>query len=400
MSGEAIKAPGWPLDGVRILDLSRIIAGPMATQILADCGADVIKIEAPGIGDPARGYIAQRPGDERSPLFMTLNRNKRSVVIDAKTDAGLEALLRMVGMVDVVVHNFRPGVMPRLGMGADEMLAAHPRLVICEISGFGDVGPRRDWAANDVIAQAYSGIMSFTGEVDSRALRAGPSIADMTTALYAAIGILTALYRRRSSGVGAIVRTSLYESALGLVAPQLAEYWLTGTVPRPMGNGTSMGLPNDSFPTEDGSVLIAAVDEAVWRRLCAGLGAPGMAEDPRFATLRMRRLHRSELTESVSALTLRFKKAECVRLLQSAGVPCAPVNNLAEVAEDPQFAALSMAAHAEPDVELAEPLVRLPFRVTGCDASIRSAPPRHGQHTAEVLAEFGIDIGEMTSSGG
>jgi crotonobetainyl-CoA:carnitine CoA-transferase CaiB-like acyl-CoA transferase len=387
---------GLPLVGVRVLDLSRIIAGPMATQILADCGADVIKVEAPTLGDPARAYTSQRAGDQRSPLFLTLNRNKRSVVIDLKTTEGAEAARRMARVVDVLVHNFRPDVMPRFGMGAEDLLASNPRLVVCEISGFGDVGPCRDWAANDVVAQAHSGIMSYTGEVGGRQLRAGPSIADMSTALYAAIAIMMALYRRQSSGIGSIVRTSLYESALSLVAPQLAEYWLSETVPRPMGNGTSMGLPNDSFPTKGGPVLIAAVDESVWRRLCAVLGVPDMADDPRFRTLPDRRAHRAELTEAIAELTIRQDRDDCVRRLQSCGVPCAPVNDLADVAGDPQFASLAMTAEVTPGVALAETLVRLPFRMSGCDTRVRMPPPKLGEHTDEVFAELGIGFGRTT----
>ena len=374
-----------PLAGVRVLDLSRIIAGPMAAQILADCGADVVKIEAPGVGDPSRTYVAE--GDElgRSPLFSHLNRNKRSVVLDLKDAEHRNALLAMVRECDVLVHNFRQGVMERLGLSYAGLREINPRLVYCSISGFGDRGPYRYRAANDVVAQAFGGVMSFTGEVGREPVRSGASIADMTTALWAAIGILTALVERGRTGSGRDVTTSLFEGQLSLAAPHLIEYSLTGVIAEPMGSGTKVGLPNGTFPTRDRPVLIAAVDERVWQRLCTAIGAPELADDPRFTTLPDRRANRAALEKAIAARTEKMTSEECLDLLERAGVPSGPINNVADVVNDPQFQALDMFADLTNDDGNPERVLRLPFSLDGGRFVLRSSAPALGRDTEAAL---------------
>jgi crotonobetainyl-CoA:carnitine CoA-transferase CaiB-like acyl-CoA transferase len=375
-----------PLAGVRVLDLSRIIAGPMAAQILADCGADVVKIEAEGIGDPSRTYVAE--GDElgRSPIFGNLNRNKRSVVLDLKDPEGRAALLDMVRGCDVLVHNFRQGVMERLGLSYPELRELNPRLVYCSISGFGDRGPYRYRAANDVVAQAFGGVMSFTGEMGRQPVRSGASIADVTTALWATIGIMTALFERTRTGSGREVTTSLFEGQVYLAAPYLIEYVLTGVIAEPMGSGTKVGLPNGTFPTKDRPVLIAAVDERVWQRLCAAIGAPELAADPRFATLPDRRANRAALEDEIGGRTGRMTSEECLDLLQRAGVPSGPINSVADVVDDPQFKALDMFAGLTDDDGHPQPVVRLPFSLDGGRFVLRGSAPALGRDTKEALA--------------
>lgn len=374
-----------PLAGIRVLDLSRIIAGPMAAQILADCGADVVKIEAPGTGDPSRTYVAE--GDElrRSPIFDNLNRNKRSVVLDLKDPAGRTALLDMVRGCDVLVHNFRQGVMERLGLSYADLREINPRLVYCSISGFGNRGPYRHRAANDVVAQAFGGVMSFTGEIGRDPVRSGASIADFTTALWASVGILTALVERHRTGRGREVTTSLFEGQVNLAAPYLIEYALTGAIAQPMGSGTKVGLPNGTFPTKDRPVLIAAVDERVWRRLCEAIGAPDLADDPRFATLPDRRTNRGALEAAIAALTEKMTSDECLDLLQRAGVPSGPINNVADVVADPQFQALDMFADLTDDDGHPDRVVRLPFSLDGGQFPLHAGAPALGRHTKAAL---------------
>lgn len=374
-----------PLAGVRVLDMSRIIAGPMAAQVLADCGADVVKIEAPGVGDPSRAYVAE--GDElrRSPIFSNLNRNKRSVVLDLKSATERDALLEMTRGCDVLVHNFRQGVMDRLGLGYADLRAINSRLIYCAISGFGNRGPYRYRAANDVVAQAFGGVMSFTGEVGRQPVRSGSSIADVSAAMWATIGVMAALLERARTGVGREVTTSLFEGQINLAAPYLIEYCLTGTVARPMGSGTKVGLPNGTFPTQDRPVLIAAVDERVWRRLCAALSLSELADDPRFALLPDRRANRKQLEAAISERTSQLTSWECLDRLQNAGVPSGPINTVADVVNDPQFQALDMFADLTNADDVPERVVRLPFSLDGGEFPLRHSAPALGQDTQRAL---------------
>jgi crotonobetainyl-CoA:carnitine CoA-transferase CaiB-like acyl-CoA transferase len=383
-------SPVLPLESVRVVDLSRIIAGPLASQILAGLGADVIKVELPGDGDPCRAYVAQ--GDTRgiSPLFRSLNRDKRSIVMNLKDADGLDIFSDLVSGSDVLVHNFRPGVTERLGISYQDMAPLNTRLIYCAISGFGDVGPLRTKAANDVIVQAFSGVMSFTGPVGGSPVRCGPSVADLTAGLYAAIGILTALYERTETGIGREVKTSLYEGQLNLVAHALIEYWFNGSVPEPMGTGTRVGLPNEAFPTQNGSVLIAAVDERLWRFLCVALELPEMAEDPRFVDLPARRRHQPELFNAIAERTRTMTTEQCAAVLDAVGVPCGPINRIDAVACDPQFEALGMMQEiSAPGGEL-QRLIRLPLSFDGRRGEVRRTAPDLGADTRAILSEIGV----------
>jgi crotonobetainyl-CoA:carnitine CoA-transferase CaiB-like acyl-CoA transferase len=378
-----------PLDGVRVLDLSRIIAGPMATGILADFGADVIKIEEPSLGDPSRAYVAEGDEGAVSPVFEQLNRNKRSICVNLKDEAGIDVLYQLIRSADVLVHNYRPGVAERLGFSYGEVSKVNPALVYCAISGAGEVGPLRTYAANDVITQAYSGVMSFTGERDGSPVRCGPPIADMTAGLYAAIAVMIGLFQRGATKLGCEVRTSLLEGQLSFVAPSILEYMRTGFVPQPMGSETRVGLPNGAFPTADGHVVLAAVDERVWVRLCAALGIPETATDSRFKDLSARRANREALFEVVAGRTRNMSTHICVEQLSAAGVPCAPINTIADVVESAQVAALGVIADKDcGGGDLRVPLVLNPITVAGRRPGVRSGAPMLGQNEQEVFAEL------------
>lgn len=382
------QAAARPLAGIKVLDLSRIIAGPLAGELFAGLGAEVVKVETPDGGDPARHYLAQgyTAGENGlSPLFEDLNRDKKSVVLDLKSDEGRRHLLRMAKSADVLIHNFRPGVADRLGVGYDAVSAANPRLVYCSISGFGDSGPFRTKSANDVIMQAFGGVMSFTGPVDGPVVRAGVSVSDYSTGLFAAIGTLAALMERTVTGRGRHVRTSLFESTVNVVGHNIVEYWINGYVPAPLGTGTSMGLPNEAFPTTDGSVLIAAVDESLWRRLCIALGEPELAIDPRFVTLMDRRAHRSELRDEVSRLTHALSTEECLGRLDREGVPCGPINRIDEVVATPQFSALDLMQEVPVGDGTTRKFVRLPFSFDGDYPQVQAVAPALGVDTERIL---------------
>jgi crotonobetainyl-CoA:carnitine CoA-transferase CaiB-like acyl-CoA transferase len=400
-----------PLAGIRVVDFSRIVSGPFATQILGDLGADVIKVEFVGTGDEVRTYgvdksldpltAARRPG----ATFLALNRNKRSIAIDVRADAGREAALRLLDSADVVLENFRTGVMDRLGLGYDAISARNPGVVYCSISGFGTSGPLAEKPANDVAIQAQTGLLSIIGEPGGPPVRIPTPVCDMTAGLYAVIGILTALGVSRETGRGQHVATNMFEGQLSMLAIMLVDYWTTGYLPQKMGSRTRMGQPNQAFPTEDGWVCIVAANESAWVRCCQALGVPELADDERFATLADRYAHVDELADTLSALTSKMTTEECVERLERARVVCAPVNTLQQVTEHPQFQALraSGGIASTPVGDLGEvPLVLSPIHLSQARITPPLAPPMLGEHTDELLADLGYteqEISELRRQG-
>jgi crotonobetainyl-CoA:carnitine CoA-transferase CaiB-like acyl-CoA transferase len=404
-------AAGAPLAGIRVVDFSRIVSGPFATQILGDLGADVIKVEFVGTGDEVRTYgvdkslepqaAARRPG----ATFLALNRNKRSIAVDVRTDAGREVALRLLDTADVVLENFRTGVMDRLGLGYAAVSSRNPAAVYCSISGFGTSGPLAEKPANDLAIQALTGLLSIVGEPDGAPVRVPTPICDMTAGLYAVIGILAALGVSRESGRGQHVATNMFEGQLSMLAITLVDYWTTGYVPQKMGTRNRMGQPNQAFPTKDGWVCIVAANESAWVRCCQALGAPELADDDRFRTLAERYAHVDELGDALSALTSMMTTAECVGRLEQARVGCAPVNTIQQVTEDPQFRALRAAGGvaSTPVGDLGDvPLVMSPIHLSGAPFDAPLAPPLLGEHTDELLTAAGFtehEISEMRRQG-
>lgn len=381
------------LTGIRVLDFTHIFSGPQTTQILGDLGADVIKVERIDGGDPARRYGQGVDDDGVGASFVALNRNKRSITVDMTSAEGIEVIRRLVESSDVLVQNFKTGQMARWGLDYDAVHAMNPRLVYCSISGFGSEGPLAARAANDLVIQAYSGLLSFTGEPSGRPVRVGTAVADLTAGTNAALGIMAALFQRERSGQGQEVRTSMLEGLVSMMNYFFVDYWQKGNVPEPLGTANRLGIPNQAFPTADGWIVISNANEPMWVRCCEALGIPELARDPRFDSLAHRYAHTEALVEAVTATTRGFTTEEALRRLGEASVSCGPINDLPAVADDPQLDALGMFFDV-PVADGQERVVGTAFSLGDSPLRARRGVPDVGEHTDEVLAELGYDASQ------
>ena len=379
-------APEGALTGMRVLDLTQVMAGPFCTMVLADLGADVVKVENPDAGDQTRRSWGRSGRGEDSRAFLALNRNKRSVVLDLKSPEGLAEFHRLVATADVVVENWRPGVAARLGVDYDTLAVIRPSLVYASISGFGQSGPYADRPGYDLIAQAMTGVMSITGEPGGRPVKSGIPVADLGSGLFCAVGILAAWISSRDTGHGQHVETSLFESVLALAVWESTEFWDTGRVPAKLGSANRMSAPYQALATRDGFVTIGANNDRLWRRLCAALDLPDLPGDPRFATNPGRMENRAQLVEVLEERLVERGTAEWVDLLLAAGVPAGPIQDYRQVLEeDPHVKARGMVQRLQHPVEGELPVLASPLRLSRTPPSIRRPPPLLGQHTDEVL---------------
>jgi crotonobetainyl-CoA:carnitine CoA-transferase CaiB-like acyl-CoA transferase len=383
-----------PLAGVSVLDLTQNVAGPFCTLILGDLGADVIKVERPDQGDEVRAWTPPRWNGE-SVMYLTLNRNKRSLALDVKAPEARPILDALVRRADVLVQSLRAGAVEALGIGPAAARAINQRLVYCSVTAFGTQGPLRDLPGYDPMMQAQAGLMSLTGYPGQPPVRAGTSLVDMGTGMWAAIGILAALRERDRTGQGSEVTTALFDTALAWVPYQLLGYLATGEVPRSHGSGAAMIVPYQAFATRDGHLMIAAPTNALFARLSEALGHPELAKDPRFTDNPRRVQHRDALIPVLAAATRTEPTLALLERLRAAGVPCAPIQTVDQVAADPQTQASDMLTptpHAEiPDLRT----VALPLRWDGVRPTPRRSPPHIGEHTAEILAGLGLGAGEI-----
>jgi formyl-CoA transferase len=378
------------LEGLRIVDLTQVMAGPFCTMLLADLGADVIKVEPPA-GDLSRSMGGDRlklKGDDRAP-FMALNRNKRSVVLDLKVPDDLAQLLALVRDADVFVENFRPGVAARLGIGYDALKAINPRLVYASISGFGQTGPYADRPGFDLIAQGMSGIMSVTGAPGGEPVKSGVPVSDLAAGLYAATAILAALHSRERTGKGQWVETSLFEAALGLSVWESTEYFATGEAPVALGSAHRLSVPYQAFRAADGWLTLAALTQAHWERLCTVLGRPDLATDPRFATNAQRMAYRDDLVAEIEAALSSGTVEDWVTRLLAEGIPAGPLYDYAQVFADPHVAARQMVETLDHPVEGPVQTLGIPIKMVGTPPLVRLHPPLLGEHTAEVRTALG-----------
>lgn len=377
------------LDGIRVVDLTQVMAGPFCTMLLGDMGADVIKVEPPGGGDLSRsmgGAGLRMKGNDNAP-FLALNRNKRSVTLDLRSQSGLEAFRALVATADVVVENFRPGVTARLGVDYETLAALNPRLVYASISGFGQSGPYADRPGFDLIAQAMSGVMSVTGEAGGQPTKCGLPISDLAAGLYAVGGVLAALLARERTGRGQHVETSLFEAALGLSVWESTEYWATGRTPRAWGSAHRLNAPYQAFRTADGHMVLAALTASQWTNLCDALGRAELADDPRFATNEDRMAHLPDLVKEIEAALAGDTTDAWVETLLAAGVPAGPLRSYPEVFDDPHTRARDMVEDVEHPVEGIVRTLGFPLRMHGTPLRVRRPPPLLGEHNRDVLAE-------------
>jgi CoA:oxalate CoA-transferase len=383
------------LSDVKVLDLSRAAAGPFCTMMLADMGADVIKVEMPNTGDDCRHFGPPFIGGE-SPYFLIMNRNKRSVTLNMKAQRGKDILKEMVCKCDVLVENFRPGAMARLGLDYEQLRPLNPGLIYCSITGFGATGPDAHLPGYDLIAQGMGGIMSVTGEPGGRSLRVGIAQADLTTGMFAAYGILTALHHRGNTGEGQKVETSLYESQIAQLTFQAGRYFATGESPEAAGNQHPIIAPYESFKTNDGEVNIAVGSQPLWSNFCNVMDLGDYEKDPRFESNAKRVENREALIQIIEEKTSQYGLAEICEILNEAGIPNGPVRKMHDVLNAPQTIALEMVQELDHPVAGKIRVTGIPVKMSLTSGDLRIPPPVLGQHTAEVLNELlGIDSAEV-----
>ncbi len=380
-----------PLSGLTILDLSRVLAGPYCTMLAADMGARVIKIEHPKGGDDTRAWGPPFLAGE-SAYYLSINRNKESVALDFKSPEGREVLASLVARADVLVENFRPGTLDRIGLGYAEVSARHPNLIYVSISGFGQTGPRRDEPGYDAVAQAESGMMSITGESDGAAVRVGVAIADLAAGMFAFQGMLLALLARARTGRGQLVDISLLDSVTGLLTYQAARYFATGDTPARAGNRHMTIAPYDTFDTADGVLVLAVGNDAQWHRLCDALGLEGLRADPRFGSNEGRVQAYAPLRAALASVFAKRALEPLVAELRDAGVPCGAVRSIGEALADPQIFAREM-VEVLPHASIGDvKVLGIPTKLSDTPGRVKTPPPTLGEHTQAVLSkDLGLD---------
>ena len=385
---------GGALAGIRVVDLTRALAGPYCTLMLADHGADVVKIEIPGTGDETREWAPPHMNGI-SAYYLAINRNKRSVTLDLKHPDGKRVLERMIERADAVVENFSPGVLGRLGFPDDRVRAMNRRAILCHISGFGQDGPGRAWAAYDLVVQGMGGVMSLTGPPDGDPVMVGVPQADIVAGMFAAFAIVAALEARHRTGEGQVIDATMIGGQVALLSRQAARYFADGTVPRPEGNVHASIVPYQTFKAMDGFVNICCANNALFERLCRAIDLEDLLEDARFADNGSRVANRHELTALIDARVSRMKKADLVRKLREVNVPVGPINDLHEVFTDPVVRHLGLIAEVDHPTAGRVRAPGIPVRLSGTPPSVRSHPPLLGEHTDQILEELGFTSAEV-----
>lgn len=376
-----------PLAGIRVLDLTRVLAGPYCTMFLGDLGAEVVKIEEPRMGDDTRGWGPPFAGGE-SAYFLAINRNKKSVAIDLKTEEGAEIVRRLAQVSDILVENFRPGTMDRLGLGEKTLRSLNPRLIYASLSAFGPDGPMKDWPGYDLIVQAWGGLMSITGMPDGEPTKVGVAIIDIVAGLMLGKAIVAALFARERTGIGQKVETSLLEAQVACLINAGSNYLVGGMIPGRWGNAHPNIVPYQSFKTRDGYLVVGVAGEAIWHRLCRAIGREDLENDPRFAKNAQRVEHREELIRILSAIFLERATDRWIALLTEAGIPCAPVQTIDRVFGSTQVLQREMLVEVEHPTAGRVRMAGLPVKLSQTKSSIRLPPPLLGQHTEEILGTW------------
>jgi crotonobetainyl-CoA:carnitine CoA-transferase CaiB-like acyl-CoA transferase len=381
-----MSAASWagPLQGIRVLDFTRVLAGPAASLALADLGAEVLKIEPPETGDDTRLFPPFR--DQVSHYFLSVNRGKKSIVIDLKTDAGVTLAKDLAAKCDILIENYRPGVMDRLGLGYEALSAINPRLIYCAISGFGMTGPLRERPSFDIVLQALSGALSVNGEVGGAPIKMGIPLGDLVGGINGPIGILAALYERGVTGRGRLIDVSLLDGMIGMLGYLAQLAFFTGKDPQPQGSQHPNLVPYGTFPARDGSIIIACLTNSFWERICRALDVQHAISDPRFDTLERRRDNRSLVNEMISAITRQRSVHELVELLTQHDVPHAPILGIQDALSQPQAQAREMVVETDHAVLGMIPIVNRSIKFPGDAQPVPPAPPALGEHTDEILS--------------
>ena len=383
-----------PLAGVKVLELAQIMAGPTCGMLLADLGADVIKVERVPGGDDTR--LMDRPSVHgESAAFMAMNRNKRGIALNLKLPAAQDVLKRMVARADILTENYRKGTMEKLGLGYEALRAVNPRLIYCSISGYGRTGPYADKGGFDLIAQGMSGLMAITGEPGGAPVKSGAPVCDINAGLLGALGVLAAYVHRLKTGEGQLVDTSLFEAGIQQTYWQAAMYFATGVPPGPSGSAHILSAPYQAFRAADGWLTIGGANQPNWERLVRVLGAPEWLEDPRFSSNAERMKNLDALTEIMSARLRTWKIKDLIAALEAVGVPCGPINSIADMAADPQTLAREMVVELEHPRAGRTRALGLPIKLSATPGKVTRPAPIFGQHTREVLAEFGFSAAEI-----
>jgi formyl-CoA transferase len=380
-----------PLTGVRVLDVSQVMAGPFACMLLGDLGADVIKVEPPGGGDQTRGSMGFKLKGDDSMGFLNMNRNKRSVALNLKSDAGREVMWRLVQSADILVENYRPGVMKRLGFGYDACRDANPRLVYASISGFGQNGPWADRPGFDLMAQAMSGVMSVTGYPGGPPVKCGVPVADIGCALFAVYAILAAYIGRQSSGQGQHIDAALFDAAMAFSVWDICDYWGTGKPPEPLGTANKMTAPYQAMAASDGHFVMGANNQKLWRELCRVIERPELVDDARFATIALRLANRAALQDELERTFGQRPKDHWVQTLLDKGIPAGPILTYPQAFDSEHGRARRMRMEIDHPIEGRVPNIGFPVKLGGTPQQVRRHPPLLGEHTGEVLDELGID---------
>ncbi|MCU9601198.1 CaiB/BaiF CoA transferase family protein [Pallidibacillus thermolactis] len=377
-----------PLEGIKILDMSRTLAGPYCTMLLGDQGAEIIKVEQPGLGDESRRFTPPT-WNGVSTYFLSSNRNKRSITVNLKSKKGKEIIYKLAKEADVLVENFRTGAMDKLGFGYEKMKEINPKLIYCSISGFGRTGPEKDRAGYDLLLQGYGGLMSITGEPDRGPAKAGMSIVDLSTGLFAVYGILSALFARQKTGKGQYIDVSLLDGQISLLNFLATGYMATGKVPSRMGSAHPSLVPYQAFRAKDIDIILAVANDGLWKKCCEAFGWKDLLTDPRFQKNDDRVAHREELVSILSDRLIKMESKEIFEKMDKAGVPCGPIHTVDQIINHPQVKAREMM------IEIEHPKIKdlkvpgFPVKFSETPAKVRYYPPLLGEHTVEILTELG-----------
>ncbi|MCX7245539.1 MAG: CoA transferase [Burkholderiales bacterium] len=386
-----------PLAGVRVLDVSQVMAGPYSCMLLADLGADVIKIEPPGTGDQTRGAMGFKMKGSDSMGFLNMNRNKRSVALNLKSKAGRDIFLRLVKTADILVENYRPGVMKKLGIDYAVLQKINPALIYASISGFGQTGPWADRPGFDLMAQAMSGVMSVTGYPDGPPVKAGVPVADIGCALFATYAILAAYIGRTKSGEGQFIDASLFDAALAFSIWDTAQYWGTGVEPYKLGTANHMSAPYQAMKSADGYFVMGATNQKLWGLLCDTINRTDLLHDARFITNPLRLANRLELVTELEKTFITRSSTEWVEMLLAEGIPAGPINTYPEAFNSAHGVHRQMRIELDHPIEGKVPNIGFPVKLSGTPQQVRMHPPLLGEHTATILAELGVNDDELVN---